>query len=404
MREVVPVSSLRWLTLFAALSVGCTVYDPEILRAAQRRDASVDAALPVDGGPGDSGALDASRDAAADAPMRDAASPDGGGGCLPLHPPDVGGGDPGGDGELLFALRDVILDQRGGRWERVAYDLDDLCTSDRDMRAPCLSPGSSSAPLDGRDGIDNAAGRDIFTFAATFDPTFEANAREDQVMGEGVMLVHIGGWNGTPNDPRVDVYFAQGTRMTDAAGTGAPTWDGTDQVWLSTSDFAGGNPTMPLIRDDVAHITDGTVVMRIPEGRPVVFPWSGNLARLTLTGGTLTGRLPEGTGTTLTDVIVSGRWAVVDIADTLDAVGICAGSTERGFADTAIRNAADVRADPRTDGSGRGLRRALARRRLRRLPRQHRRGGDGADDDARLPLSSAVPSQRKGESLRGNAS
>ena len=69
----------------------------------------------------------------------------------------------GGDGaEVAWALRDVVLDQADGLWGTIGYDLDALCSLDAESPRECTVPDGQSVPeLDGPGGVDNVFGHQV---------------------------------------------------------------------------------------------------------------------------------------------------------------------------------------------------------------------------------------------------
>lgn len=343
-----PLSATALLSLVVA-AAGCDVYHPEAFDAAL--DAGPDGRVePSDGGL-DAG-LDAEVDGGATDAGRDAAPPDGGPSCVPRQPPPRPSGSDTGGPDVVFGLREVVLDQRGGVWADVALDLDDACTTER-VTATCEPPDGGIVQVDGPDGVDNAGGDELFSLLFESEPDVEREARENQAEGDGAVLLHLAGWNGTGDDPRVEAFLAQSVYgVPDGGVRGDPlAWDGTDALFVSEDDFLDGDRAQPLIVDDAAYVSGGQLVMSIPDGRPIYFPWSANLLELTVTGGVLTGTLDAG-GSRIDDVTITGRWSVLEVGEALTRMGICPGSTSRVAANRLVRMTADIRSDESTDGLG----------------------------------------------------
>lgn len=297
----------------------------------------------TDGGPIEDAGPDAAADAGTDAgPI-----------CTPRREvPRPARAD--GDGtDLVFALRNVVLDQREGRWQEVALDLDETCTTNETPTATCTPRDGSGPRPDGIDGVDNAFGAELLTALAEANPDSESEARASQDRGEAAVVLSIAGWNGEDDDRSVRAYVAQSVYATPSGGVrgDALAWDGTDEWFVSDADFLDRDPTQPWIEDDFAYVSGRVLVMRIPNGRSIYFPWSGNRMQLTLTDGILTGRI-SADATTITNVIIAGRWSVLDLGMALTSMGVCPGTDERVIADQLIEDAADIRGDPDTDGMG----------------------------------------------------
>ncbi len=266
------------------------------------------------------------------------------------QPPGPPGGADGPDvGSRTWALRDVTLDQSGDVWRNLGYDLDNRCTEDITDEHLCIPPEAPVPPLDGDNGIDNAFGESILARITAFNSAFEANARRNMEEGNAI-LVTMKGWNGTPNDPLVDIEMVQALGVNRADAEPLPQWDGDDRWIQASTSFQAG---LPLIRDDGAYVTDGMFVMNIPNRQPITLPWvDDNIFDLLLTDATLTGRISED-GQMLTDVLLTGRYALIDLSVAWEAAGLCAGGMLRTIVDDLLGRELDVRSAPGTGGPGR---------------------------------------------------
>ncbi|MGE0790405.1 MAG: hypothetical protein AB7S26_32310 [Sandaracinaceae bacterium] len=331
---------LRACALIGAglLTLGCDVYHPEAFF-----DAGVDAGPRLDAG------FDAGRP---DAGRPDGGPPDAGPACVLEHVPSRPLEADSGDQIISFALRDVILDQRMTVWSDIGYDHDGECT-EMVGQGTCLSRGGLPQ-LDGPGGVDNVGGRQVLSLLAERYPGVQDNARAEQMAGRHIVFVHVSGWNGTDEDPRVTAWFAQGLDAAPEGGAiGDPLrWDGHDQFELSSADFEGGDPLRPLIADDLGYVADRRLVLNVPDGRPILLPWDDDRALvLRLTDAFLTGTI-SADATRLDDVTITGRWAVIDIQAVFTQLGLCPGTSERANADVLLAQFPDIRSDPATDGLG----------------------------------------------------
>jgi len=335
------------------LALGCDVYHPEAL---QRYDGGGDFdAGASDAGGADAGGVDAG---AADAGAPDAGRPDGGPpdagpSCVSRVPPPAVAGT-GGDGpRRVFALRNVVFRQGGSVWNDVGYDLDETCTLTASTTT-CEAGGGGSPSIDGFDGVDNSAGREILSGLVLADPSLEADARADQDLGQNAIIVVIDGWDGSDDDAQVSAFFSQslyGVPMGGARGDPLA-WDGTDTFVPSSLDFVDGDVDRPLIADDSAHVADRQLVMSLPSGRPTILPFTDNQMTLRLTDAVLVAEL-SADGASITAARLTGRWAVLDISAALTEVGICPGTMRRMGVDMLVESIADVRSDPSTDSMAR---------------------------------------------------
>ncbi len=330
----------RIACLCALLVSACDVYHPE---AFDRYDAGFDAALP-DAGAEDAGApMDAGRDAGFDAGI------DAGPSCVSRVPPQRRGGHDGDGPPIAYALRNVVLAQSGTIWNDVGYDLDETCSHTVETTT-CAPRASASPQIDGADGVDNSAGREILAGLTVGNPGLQAGARAQQDMGLSAILVVVQGWDGTDDDTHVTAWTAQTVYgEPDGGARGDPLrWDGTDTMYVSDADFVDGDPTMPLIVDDAAYVTGRQLVMHLPEGRPVYLPWQDNPITLRLTDTVLVMDIAAD-GTTITGARLAGRWALLDISTALTQIGVCPGDSDRLTIDALVERVADVRSDATTD-------------------------------------------------------
>lgn len=265
------------------------------------------------------------------------------------------------DGPIVaFGLREIFLDQ-GREAENIGLDIDGYVTVPSDLGGEC--DNTSTRPVDGPDGIDNIVGSALYPLFETVSAGIEARWRTAADAGHDVVVVRITGWNGTPNDPRIDVAIASSVFCTAVDGpTGdeppavtirsptdyelaggaplpAPVWDGGDWTWVREDGFLGGDPGMPVVRDELAYVVDGVFVARLPA--PVelglVDGMGGLLIRLT--DATMFGALD----TIGAPITVTGRWSVTDILDTAGLLGICPGSAQAGLLAGQLNRVADVR-------------------------------------------------------------
>lgn len=338
------------LGLLTALGFGCDVYDPAFL-------GRLDAGPRIDGGDRDGGEVDAGdrdageTDAEVDAGMD--AGPTTCGRPIPARPTSGEGDGP----DVIFAFKDVIVDQTGDPlWHELGFNLDGECTNAGITEYLCAPVGASGPPLDGPDGVDNIVGERIFPQISMFDPDFQTNSQEGMERGS-TFLVRIRGWNGEPNDMRVEAVFAQGIgragfRREDGQLT--PQWDGLDEFDVSRANFSAGNPNSPIVRDDNAYVVNNRLVFSLPDRENIRLPFDGpNDLIIRLSDGWLTGVItePDGSGfRRMENMVLTGRWSALDISDAVGRVGICASTPERLAFDSLIGNQVDIRSDGATTG------------------------------------------------------
>jgi len=250
----------------------------------------------------------------------------------------------------------------------IGFDLDDLCTDSTNRASECMA---GQTELDGVDGIDNQFGAQLFPLVNVAVPGLEQHARDAQTAGNGLPVLRMRGWNGTMNDPLVDITIT--TAVYSTAGTGttmapalmstdamhptlangmplpAPTWDGQDWTWVRDDSFVAGNLEMPLVQDDQAYVTNGLIVARIPARIDIIFPTSTVGVLVRLTDAVAVGQLSSD-GMMLNNVVVAGRWSEADLLSTAQNIGLCAGTPEYNILVSELARYADVRSTPPQPG------------------------------------------------------
>ena len=316
------------------LLLGCEVYDPALVRPA------------VDAGPA----------------------------CELSHPPprpDVDD-DPTDVGRRVWALKDVVLNQDGDRWRTIGYDLDGLCSRPPSPAVECVPPARGADPeTDGEGGIDNAFGHWLYPLVQVTLPTLEADARAAEELGVGAIVVVLDGWNGEPNDSRVqatlligmtgtpgpsdgarpDVVEA-GARITLPDGSAAPppAWDGDDWFWVRSDGYSATDPTQPVLFDDNAYVSDGLLVAVLPARVDILFQSTDQAVLVRLTESIAVARMIDGGARV--EAMVAGRWPVVDILETAERVGLCEGTGQYRLIEDQLGRIADLRAIAGTGGDG----------------------------------------------------
>lgn len=292
-------------------------------------------------------------------------------------PPLRGSG--GGDGdEVVFGLKEVMLNQQGGEaWRDIGLNLDGLCSLPPVPRVECLPPNHPDAQplIDGNGGIDNAFGGELFPLVELVFPELDTNSILAGEQGIGVVTIRIRGWNGTGDDDRVDVTLSQSVIgmagspdetepppvfiadhrvwLDEEATMQAPQplWEGHDWLWLRQETFLMNDIEQPRVRDDNAYVVDRQLVVRLPDRVEIVFSDRDNGIRVRLTDATAIGTFNEDF-TRLSPVTVAGRWSVIDLLDTANNIGVCAGDPEFDLLVNQLNTVADVRATPGTGGEG----------------------------------------------------
>ena len=325
--------SARFFAL--VLLTACNVYDPNLIA----KDASVGVDRP--------GSVDLGRD------------------DLQRPPPRPLGAD-SGDMELIFALKDVRLDQGSG-WSSIGFDLDGRFSTADDPDVECLPVDVAAGPeTDGDRGIDNAFGHILYPLIDAVLPTLETDFRASQTQGRGTLLTRITGWNGLDDDPRINVVIAQSLLGTTAAAADvdpatamlravgappAPLWAGNDTFFARSDAFVASDETYPRIEDSNAYIANRQLVLTLPAGTEILFIATSRSVTVSFTTATVTGTL-SADARRLERVTVAGRWAAAALLDAAGPAGICNGSGQWNILANALDQRADVRAVPGSGGAG----------------------------------------------------
>lgn len=342
---------LRRVSFLACLLLaGCQVYTSSLLEGS--RDAGSEATAGSGGQSNDAGGAGGTGGAAAGS----GGTAGDGSTCNPIHPPprptQASAAD-AGPGDIVFVLKDILLDQGGDKWRSIGYDLDDLCSNPPNPQVECNAPSGGPPEIDGVRGTDNAFGHDVFPLVKATDPNAQQQAQDAQTAGHSNIVLHISGWNGADNDQSVNVWMSQSIYAIPAGSTtaGQPNWDGTDRFYVDKNDFNDGTLNTPLIDNNNAYIAGRVLVFRLPERVPIHFQTANGTFVLKLTDGTLTGKISSD-DKSMAPVIIAGRWSLNDIAQNFNQLGLCVGSLQRQLADNLMNNTADVRSTPGTGGPG----------------------------------------------------
>ena len=226
-------------------------------------------------------------------------------------PPSPGGTDSEGP-EVVYVLREPVLNQTGGLWERIGWDLDGRCSDPprgdaglagmdaglfADWDIECLPRRPDMAPpiVDGELCRDNAYGLALSPGLAAVGIDVQADVRALMAEGRFAFLVRIRGWNGEPDDPRVtaDVFATvAGTPM--GGREGDPLlWDGTDTFSISEESLAA--PPLPMdqsiLHDELGYVAGGVFVMHLPERAEFEFSTRSSVLRTRIPDATITGRI-----------------------------------------------------------------------------------------------------------------
>jgi hypothetical protein len=228
-------------------------------------------------------------------------------GCVSARPPaPPTGSPPGGDLDLVIAIRDVDFgDRTEGEpsWKKLGYDLDKLCTCDPDPAGPCKSPDPLKV-CDGPGGRDNVIGALLWELRNTFRITA---VRSDEFSGQiengaRTVLIRISDYNGEADDVQVAVAWYSTDRFRSAnPDAGAPAWDGNDEwpvLAAALEPLTGADGSLdysldrPKFQDRFAFVSGGWMVAKLPEGLLAL----SEEIQVQFSGALLSGRLERDAG------------------------------------------------------------------------------------------------------------
>lgn len=269
-------------------------------------------------------------------------------GCMRATYPDPPGGmDDGIDTPgLVFAVHSIDLGDMG---TTPGYDLDNVCTCFQDAGGSCVGHSSVlSSYCDAMGGIDNA-GAKLFMLLALAGPTVSSmnySKRADE--GAWSFLIRVQGYNGKPDDPKVNValYPSKGAKVK------PPMWDGTD-VFLAVPDSVGdGGVDDPSFKSNGAYVSGGVLVATIPNTELTITGGGSNTITIRLSAGVITGKLAQvNTLWHLQAGTLAARWPVTEVFNSLSSFRdnngkpFCTNQVAYALAKTRICDGADILVD-----------------------------------------------------------
>lgn len=244
--------------------------------------------------------------------------------------------DPGGDQDLVFAMR--VLDFGDGDPDseaHIGYDLDDDCTEcscASPLSNACKAPAWQTQPIqDGPGGIDNAASQ-LFGYAAVVDPTNSSETiSNDADDGVWTLLIRVQDYDGQANDGAVSVamYVSLGFAKDPCNGAETvPAWDGTDRWSVSVATLKGQGQggsacgergdfdlDMPGFPAEGAYVQDGLLVANWVSDIELVL----DSLTIRLAQSVLTAQLD---GERLTGGVFAGRWTLSESFRTIASLSV----------------------------------------------------------------------------------
>ena len=251
--------------------------------------------------------------------------------CRPLRPPArTLCPEEGADRTIVRALLDPSFARTNG------YDLDGYCTMLSGVPNSCMNMDDDTPPDTTEFGTDNAFGTFLIPGFEVVDPNIEMRFSDNIRDGEGTPMIELTGWNGTPNDQNVEVVLTISVRPENDM---PPAWDMLPTpVLVPAASFYNPGTGQPIAIDREAYVTDGVMVMRIPDNQPFVFQAEGRAVEIRLSDARLTAQIAEDGD--LSGALLSGRWSQANANAALDLLVCPSDTIFRPPAEQLLRNAA----------------------------------------------------------------
>ncbi|MGB5809437.1 MAG: hypothetical protein WBG86_02830 [Polyangiales bacterium] len=286
---------------------------------------------------------------------------------------------------LVFALKDVFVEQSAENAATIGLDLDSMVTTGQEDAScrPREIEGETvgQSVVDGDKGIDNSLGSTLLPAAGAVLPCLQDNLALTMGIGAGTILLVVREWNGEQDDASVVATLTTSVDGTDEdpALVGFPAdddvalvykdgnddrvapdpgWAGRDSWFVDPEDFeedASGTPDImrPKIVHEQAYVSFGRIVipLRAGTGFRLVsgdgsLPSDGSMSVL-VNGGFMTGDISEDRSR-LDHGLFTGRMTLETLASATAQIGICA--LNATVIETLFGEYADVPADPELDG------------------------------------------------------
>ncbi|MBI5534276.1 MAG: hypothetical protein HY898_16245 [Deltaproteobacteria bacterium] len=239
----------------------------------------------------------------------DASSDQGSGVCQhaqPPSPPTVV--DAGGDKEFVILLRTIDFLENGD-FKTLGFDQDRTCT--------CQGEGLSCTPPSGmaeKDQCDGPGGRDNSVSALIRQTSMlglsSARFNQDIDNGGKTVALRVQGYNGQPDDDRVDVAW-----LVPADFVGKPAWNGQD-VWPVRKSCLDGDLDHPKATDPNAYVSGGKLVASLQKNASLQL---GGLAWNVIAAYIVVDLVPSGDGYRSDHGMMTGMWNAREMLGQLPA-------------------------------------------------------------------------------------
>ncbi|MEM9727645.1 MAG: hypothetical protein AAF997_03610 [Myxococcota bacterium] len=285
---------------------------------------------------------------------------------------------------LVFALKDVFVEQSAENASVIGLDIDSIITTGEDD-ASCIprrveGETVGQSVVDGDKGVDNSLGTTLLPAAGAVLPCLQDNLALTMGRGVGTILIVLQGWNGQPNDAHVTATLTtsvDGTRedpdligfdneddyelVYKDSGNDAPDpgWANQDAWFVDPADFeTGDDGQVDLARPKSptdAYVAFGRLVLPLSPGSGFKLiagdgslPSDGSMS-VFVNGGIMMGDINED-ATELEHGLFTGRMTLDTLASATAEIGICA--LNATVIETLFGEYADVPSNPADDGLG----------------------------------------------------
>jgi hypothetical protein len=271
-------------------------------------------------------------------------------GCISATYPDPPGGVDDGSSipGLVFAVHSIDLGDKGST---PGFDLDHVCTCFDDAGPSCVGTAtlaSTYCDQPPNTGVDNQAAKlfQLFKLAnAEFGSDFFSAQANN---GAWSMLIKVDGYNGMPDDPKVEVAIYASKGLSGKM----PKWDGSD-VWpVTPQSVRDGGVSDPAFVSNGAYVAGGVLVATMPTTQITLAGSTTDTITVQFTAGVITAEMVAmGTTWKLVNGVISARWATKDvfaaIASYRDNNGkpFCTDQLVWGTVHSTICNDADILVD-----------------------------------------------------------
>ena len=173
-----------------------------------------------------------------------------------------------------FGMADYAGVESDTAWSTYGYDLDKLCTLERDSRentTTCLRPAGApqDSLIDGEGCRDNNFSRYVSAILRTSLPTAESTLNGLVKLGSTTWILRIEDVDLGANDPYAPGFFY---RSGDERMTAPPAWDGNDDRSVQSDSLVDGDLSKTVLAFPRGYISGGAWVSGEPAPMKLVVP------------------------------------------------------------------------------------------------------------------------------------